>query len=459
MKLPVKHILVFSAAIFFFSSCRKAQPFTEEEQDPRLSGGSQTTFNAGSSAFGEMFNGLSDYDARIHAIGDVAFGASFVTAPAHVNPGLGPIYNNIGCGNCHASDGRGAPPQGGKQLMTFLMRISVPGADEYGGPLGVPGFGGQLQTNATFGKSCEADLNISYANQTFTFPDGETALLRQPSYNLTQCYMPWPSNAMLSPRMAPPNFGLGLLENIGEQTMLSFADENDANGDGISGKANYVWNIREQRTTVGRFGWKCEAPDLVQQTAGAYNEDMGVTNYIKPKESSLGQTQYYDDGLKTEVSDSVFNAVVFYLRSLCVPARRNVTDANVKHGEQLFKQANCTGCHKQTIVTDVNVAFKQVSSQTIHPYTDLLLHDMGTGLADNRPTYRANGQEWRTAPLWGIGLTQVVNGGTNFLHDGRAHNLQEAILWHDGEARPSKDFYINLSKQDRKDMLSFLNSL
>jgi CxxC motif-containing protein (DUF1111 family) len=317
----------------------------------------------------------------------------------------------------------------------------------------------QLQDVAVFGKQPEARINISYTETEFSFPDGEKVNLRQPEYTLYNPYYPMPAAYYLSPRLAPPVFGLGLIEAIPESTILSYSDEKDADGDGISGKPNYVWNPYTQKTELGRFGLKANAPSLQIQVAGAYQQDMGVTSYVFPNESSAGQSQ--GDVLKDdpEIPDSIMNSVVFYVRTLAVPARRNVTDADVSMGEKIFTQINCSGCHQPTLYTGVNVNLPTLSHQRIHPYTDLLLHDMGDGLADNRQDFLADGKEWRTSTLWGIGLFQKTNGTPFYLHDGRARTLEEAILWHGGEAERSKQAFVQLSTTERKSLIRFLKSL
>ncbi len=264
---------------------------------------------------------------------------------------------------------------------------------------------------------------------------------------------------MISPRIAPPVFGLGLLEAVADADILALADVDDKNGDGISGKPNYAWNVAEGKKTLGRFGWKAANPSILQQSAGAYNEDIGITSFIFPNESSHGQDQYdgFDD--EYEVSDSILHAVEFYIRTLAVPARRKADDAVVLSGKKIFMDAACGSCHVPRLRTKTDVSFPEISNQVIYPYTDMLVHDMGPDLADNRPDNDADGQEWRTAPLWGIGLTKVVNGHQNFLHDGRARTLMEAIMWHGGEAAQSKEFVRNLSKAERDALIKFLESL
>lgn len=461
MRRPITTIILVSVCtvIGIVQACRKPELLEEADYNEWLSGGSQTVFDAGSGAFSQAFPSLSADKEALHETGDVAFEATFVSAPAQLRPGLGPIFNSVSCASCHIADGRGRPPEPNGQLVSMLFRMSIPGADPHGGPLGVPGFGGQFQQRAIQGYAPEGEVLITYTEQAGTYADGAPYSLRVPSYTLQNAYTTLPASVMLSPRMAPPVFGLGLLEAIPEANILAAADPGDANGDGISGRPNYVWDVLGQRTALGRFGWKCNQPDLLQQSAGAYAEDMGITNYVFQRESSYGQPQYDNRGDEPEVSDSLLYASAFYIRSLAVPARRNVDDPQVQRGKQLFIAARCASCHTPMQRTGTNVVFPEVSNQVIFPYSDMLLHDMGPGLADNRPDYDASGQEWRTSPLWGIGLTQAVNGHQYFLHDGRARSLEEAILWHGGEATYSQQYFSNLSMADRTALLAFLNSL
>lgn len=448
---------IIGSVVLLGTFCRKAQTFPDSDYNTQLSGGEATTFLASSNAFSDPVPGLQTYDAFVHSVGDDIFSQPFVSAPAPHFGGLGSIYNNVSCVSCHHNDGKGTPTMGTPQ-SSLLTRISIPGTDENGSPLAAPGFGLQLQDKSNNGLP-EAKVTISYTEIPFAFPDGETASLRKPTYTVTQPYTALPANYMISVRLAPPVFGLGLLELIPEATILSYADPDDANGDGISGKANYVYNPLTKKTELGRFGLKANTPTIQIQVASAFQQDMGITNSIFPQESSYGQPQY--DGLNDdpEITDSILNATVFYARTLCVPARRNVHDSACLHGEIIFKQTGCANCHLPSVRTGVDVRLPMLSNQLIHPYTDLLLHDMGAGLADGRPDYLATGNEWRTAPLWGIGLFPKVNSPSYYLHDGRARTITEAILWHGGEAEKAKDNFVNLSKNDRNALLQFLNSL
>ena len=440
-------------------ACKKSQAVAEEDMNEWYSGGKQTVFVSGSGAFGQPFSGLTAEKGNMHGFGDGAFGATFNSDRTQLNYGLGPIFNNQSCSSCHIADGRGKSPNAGEALSSLLIRISVPGEGPYGGPNPVPGFGGQLQQRGIFGVLAEAGVNVSYTENTYQFADGEPYKLREPQFSIVNPYMPMPAGVMTSPRMATPIFGLGLLESIEESAILSKADENDADGDGISGKPNYVYDVLSKSTKLGRFGWKATQPSIIQQSAGAYVEDMGVTNMIFSQESAYGQSQGGSPGKTHELGDSTLYAVAYYIKTLAVPGRRNAGDATVMSGKKIFTGIGCAKCHTPMQVTATDMVFPEVSNQVIYPYTDLLLHDMGSGLADNRPDFKATGSEWRTSPLWGIGLTNIVNAHNNFLHDGRARSLTEAIMWHGGEAESAKNNFKNLSKAERSAVLKFLSSL
>ncbi len=454
-----KRIVIATFLLGSITSCRKHGEVTTFEEEDWYAGGSQTSYVFGAGAYGQAFSSLSPSEMAIHDVGDKGFEATFVSAPAPKNSGLGPIFNNVSCVSCHIGDGRGKPPGIGEQLTSMLIRVSIDGQDVHGGPMEAPFFGGQFQQKGIFGVQSEGDVNVNYTYVTEYFVDGTSYELRVPSYNLVGTYTGLPAGVMISPRVAPPVFGLGLLEAISDNSILANQDIYDADGDGISGKANYVWNIQKQKKTIGKFGWKAGAPSLIQQIAAAYNQDMGITNFLFPTESSYGQSQYDNLNDDVELSDSLLYAVTYYMQTLSVPAKRNINDPQVKEGKKIFSEANCISCHKPMMRTGTNVAFSHVSNQLIFPFTDLLLHDMGPALADNRPDNLANGNEWRTPPLWGIGLTEIVNGHSNFMHDGRARTLMEAIMWHGGEAESSKQYVRNLAASKRNSLIKYLQSL
>jgi CxxC motif-containing protein (DUF1111 family) len=300
----------------------------------------------------------------------------------------------------------------------------------------------------------EIQAAIGYVATQGVFADGTPFELEVPTYTLTGMYQALPAGVLVSPRVAPAVFGLGLLEAVPDADLRALADPTDRNHDGISGRINYVWDQTRRRSAIGRFGWKSNQPNLFQQTAGAYNGDMGITSSLFPAESCEGQVAGCERHTP-EVASSTVSDVAFYTQTLGVPARRSLDDPQVVQGEELFHATGCAGCHVATLKTGTLIGVQAASRQVIHPYTDLLVHDMGPGLADNRPDFQASGSEWRTAPLWGIGLVQAVNGHTRFLHDGRARNLLEAVLWHGGEAQGARDRVVQFSADQRAALLVF----
>ncbi|MFV0305652.1 MAG: di-heme oxidoredictase family protein [Moheibacter sp.] len=452
-----RFLLLILLSIFFLAniSCNNDDGEIGKPIDMsrEYAGGETTIFSMSNIAYSSPAPNLQGTDLERHLLGDTDFDRVFVTAPAPLNPGLGPVYNNSSCIKCHPSDGRAKFPIQINSFSGLLFRISIPGASEHLGPNPVPGLGGQAQNHAIYNYQPEMEYNVDWKEVTETLADGTVVSLRKPNYYMTNSSVPLPSNMMISPRIAPPVFGLGLLEFIDELDILALSDESDNDMDGISGKPNYVWNPITQQTELGRFGWKANTPTLQLQIASAYHEDMGITSFAFLFDE-------YSDGLEDdpELSTTILNQAVFYCQTLAVPAARNVGDKQVNRGYEVFQQLNCNSCHVPKQKTG-NTPIRVLSNQEFYPFTDLLLHDMGEELADNRPDYKADGQEWKTRPLWGIGLQQIVNGHTEFLHDGRARNLTEAIMWHGGEAEESKEGFKNLSTQDRLDILKFLNSL
>lgn len=438
--------------------CTKSDNFSEANYDPRLSGGAATVFLTNAKAFGSAVPGLGAYDDFMHGLGDKIFNQTFVSAPAPLYGGLGPIYNNVSCVSCHHNDGKGTPTTG-QITSSILTRISIPGSDVHGGSLPVEGFGLQLQDKAIAGKSPELKVNIQYSESLFTFPDGETVNLRKPIVSLENPYTPLPPEYLISVRLAPPIFGLGLLELVPESTILKLASDQAAENNGISGRPNYVFNSYTRKTELGRFGLKANNPNILMQVASAFHQDMGITSYLFPFESSVNQIQYDLRADDPEIADSVLLATSFYVQTLSVPARRSVEDPIALAGEKIFTQIKCASCHTPTLNTGVDVRIAALSNQRIHPYSDLLLHDMGDELSDKRSDFLATGNEWRTPPLWGIGLLLKVNGSEFFMHDGRARSIKEAILWHGGEAKISRDAYVSLSRSDRDALLKFIQSL
>ena len=424
-----------------------------------LSGGATTVFDNTADAFSHDSPNLNAGELAMHEEGDEAFEEAFDADPNAEHPGLGPVFDNVSCEGCHAGDGRGRPPRPGEIAESFLVRVSYPGRDELtGAPKPAPGYGGQLQLRAIDGVAPEASVSIAYTETPGKFADGASYSLRAPSYTYASDYLKLSNKILFSPRVAPANFGLGLLEAIPEAALRANEDPNDSDGNGISGVGNVVWDAAAKRSALGRFGWKAGNPNVVQQTAGAYNGDIGITSNLFPAESCEGdRPQCGRHG--AEVSDATILAVARYMQTLGVPARRDLSNAQATLGETIFYQAGCAGCHMPTFTTASLAGVPSVSNQVIHPYTDLLLHDMGPALADDRSDFAATGREWRTPPLWGIGLVSTVNGHSEFMHDGRARSLMEAVLWHGGEAKKSKDAVLQLSASARAALIKFLESL
>jgi CxxC motif-containing protein (DUF1111 family) len=265
----------------------------------------------------------------------------------------------------------------------------------------------------------------------------------------------------VSPRLAPQLAGVGLLEAVPEETIVSMSDPDDGDGDGISGRPNRVTDLRTGETVLGRFGWKAGVATVEQQVAAAFNGDIGITSSVLPDEhcgDAQPECAAAPNGGTPELDDLKLERISFYTRTLAVPARRDVEDPLIRQGANVFDRIGCTGCHAPTLTT-VSSEIDQLDDQVIHPYTDLLLHDMGEGLADGRPDGLATGSEWRTPPLWGLGLLETVSGEARYLHDGRARSLREAIMWHEGEASAARDAYTVLSHDDLAALEAFLASL
>lgn len=353
------------------------------------------------------------------------------------------------------------PPQDAQQ-RAYLETLKLPVIPE-------PTYGSQLQNFSVQGLLAEGRMDIDYTEIPVQLADGETVSLRRPSYKVAALnYGPLHPDAMTSPRVTPPMIGLGLLELIPEAAILAHADPEDGDGDGIAGLPNRVWSAEHDKAMLGRFGWKAAAATIADQSAGAFLGDLGLSTYLAPVshgDCTTAQTECLaapngsDPKEQVEVPRKMFDLVVFYARNLAVPARRNGGDPSVLRGKRLFAEAGCAGCHIPSFVTGSDPDRPEQSNQRIWPFTDLLLHDMGEGLADNRPEGLANGRQWRTPPLWGIGLTETVSGHNFLLHDGRARGVLEAILWHGGEAERAKQAVVAMSRRERADLLAFINSL
>lgn len=435
------------------------------EPGEEFSGGETTVFDTTANAFALSARNMSFERRQQFFVGNSFFNKNWVTAPASTTArdGLGPVFNARSCSACHFKDGRGRPPESlDEPMLSMLIRLSIPGQGPHGGPLAHPDYGGQLGPEAINGVPAEGIATVTYSEQSGSFDDGTSYSLRVPTYHFSDWAFGEPQELLTSPRTAPAMVGLGLLQAIPAADLEALADPDDDDGDGISGRANYVWDVEAQTLALGRFGWKANQPNLRQQSAGAFLGDIGITTTLFPdNDCPAVQIECANamNGGTPEVDDDTLDDVVMYSSTLAVPGRRDFDAPEVLRGKQLFFAAGCTDCHVQKWQTGSQPDLPEVENQTIYPYTDLLLHDMGPELADARPDFAADGNEWRTPPLWGIGLVETVNGHTYFMHDGRARSLMEAVLWHGGEAATSRDAVLAMTADERDALVRFLESL
>ena len=434
---------------------------------PHLLGGTTTVLNATPNAFSHQTPGLTGEPGLLFFVGNSFFNQNWVSAPASTTArdGLGPHFNARSCAGCHLHDGRGRPPaHEGERGSGLLLRLGIPGKGPGDPTRPDPVYGNQLQDGAIPGIVPEGSIRIRWEEVPGRYGDGSTYVLRRPVYEVVDLgYGPLAPDVRLSPRVGSHLVGLGLLEAVPEESIRSRADPGDRDGDGISGRVNEVPDRVKGGTSLGRFGWKANQPSLLQQTAEAFLGDLGITTSLLPEENCGGEggeaCRAAPHGGRPEIDDEDLAKVVLYVSSLAVPAMRDPAEFEVTRGSRLFREIGCTACHTPTLQTGEHPTLPVLSNQTIHPYTDLLLHDMGEGLADGLPDHGADGREWRTPPLWGIGLIPLVNGHSFYLHDGRARTLEEAVLWHGGEAESSRERFRTLSPELRAALVRFLESL
>ena len=460
---------------------RLATQFDAAEQFESLSGGAATvrTRVVNRDIYSQPSANLSLDGRQRFQIGNGLFRKDWVPSPSSTlaSDGLGPLFNARSCQGCHIKDGGGVVPDPGETPVSLFLRLSVPptNAAERAAlarslsVLPEPAYGGQLQTFAVTGLPAEARLRIEWEEITVDLHGGEQVKLRKPHYHIDEpAWGPMRPDVMTSPRIAPRMIGLGLLEAIADADILANANRRN-DPDGVRGKARLVRDAVNGEVVLGRFGWKGGQPTVEQQAAKAFLDDMGLSTPLHPHhggectprqdaclEMPHGAQAHLGD---EEVPRELLDFVAFYSANLAVPARRDVDDPQVLAGKRLFHEARCTACHVPKFVTRRDAAQPELAFQLIWPYSDLLLHDMGEGLADHRPEGNASGTEWRTTPLWGIGLAQTVNERGSFLHDGRARTVLEAILWHDGEARAARDRVVAMTPAQRAELLRFIESL
>jgi CxxC motif-containing protein (DUF1111 family) len=466
VSFPSTAILV-AVCLAVLSGCGAPSGSTEPDPSERLPGGATTnTFLFGANAFTMPAENITPEHEALFYAGNSFFNQAWVQAPAstEARDGLGPLFNARSCAGCHFKDGRGRPSLASQDpALGLLLRLSVPGRGEHGEPLPEPAYGGQFQPFAIDHVPAEGTQSIAYTEEEGEYADGETYSLSRPEYAFGDLgYGPLSEDVLVSPRVAPATIGMGLLEAIPDSRLEEMADPNDDDRDGVSGKINLVWDAIEQRQRLGRFGWKAEQPSVRQQSAGAFLGDMGITTDVfgtadcTPAEAECAAAL---DGGAPEAPRDVLDRVELYMHLIAVPARNDANDLDVLSGRAIFSDIGCAGCHVPRHVTGDVEGLPEVSGQTIYPYTDLLLHDLGPALSDERPSFDAEGAEWRTPPLWGLHYYEAVNGHDRLLHDGRARGVAEAILWHGGEAEAARDRFRALTAKERAELVDFVESL
>jgi CxxC motif-containing protein (DUF1111 family) len=461
---------------------RPTTDFSRPEPSEAMSGGAGSSHAARNPAAFSQPSAVIPFPKRQDfVLGSALFSKLWVAAPSstQASDGLGPLYNARACQSCHIRNGRGHPPEGAADHTSMLLRLARPartaeerGAfDRHAAPnFGDPIYGEQLQDLAAPGLSAEGEMQIGYVDQPATLGDGTVVSLRRPFYSVGKlAYGPLDTKTTLSPRVAPPMLGMGLIEAIPEADIVAHADPEDDDGDGVSARPAIVRDRRTDRLALGRFGAKAQSATVRDQVALAFSADLGLSTPDRPDaygDCTLAEVdcRALPTGVQprlgtSEAPDPVMELVTFYSQNLAVPVRRDVGDPTVLNGKAQFYAAGCPACHVPKYVTVRDAAEEAQAFQLIWPYSDFLLHDMGEGLADGQVVGAAGGREWRTQPLWAIGLTRTVSGHTFFLHDGRARNLTEAILWHGGEAAGARDAFAALARKDREDVLAFLESL
>ena len=413
-------------------------------------------------AYAQPFTGLDEGQLERFFRGRSLFRQAWVVAPSRDEAvdGLGPLYNRVSCIACHPKNGRGQAPGQGEAMRSMLLRLSVPGRDAHGGPKPHPVYGDQLNELGVPGVPGEGRAHVHWQEHAVQLADGATVMLRAPRVELRELAYGPLDGVLTSPRVGSPVFGLGLLEAIEHSTLQAMAAE--PKPDGVTGRVNQVWSAERQRTEAGRFGLKANQPDLRQQIAHAMLGDLGITSTLAPEQNCTPTQEacaQAPHGGEPELDAMQLGDLHFYLAHLAVPARRQQAEPAVAQGEKLFAELGCTACHRPELVTGMHPLYPALSQQRIAPYTDLLLHDMGEGLADGREDFLANGRQWRTPALWGLGLGERINPGSGYLHDGRARTLEEAIVWHGGEAQVAQQRYGGVGAKERAAIRAFLESL
>ena len=414
-------------------------------------------------AFSAPIPNLSLSKMRFFTGGRHLFRRSWTPAPSSVKSldGLGPVFNRVSCSGCHVKDGRGSPPpEGTDKFRSMVIKLGIIDNNALKPD---PKYGFQLNDKSILGVPYEGKAKIHYDSKTIAFKDGSIIKLAKPKYSFfSLSFGKLNKNTKFSGRVAPAVFGLGLIEAIKEQDLLQNADPEDKNQDGISGRAHKIIDIVTNTEKIGKFGWKATRASLLHHISGAAFQDMGLTSSFFTKQNCMEiqiKCKEQINGGTPEISKKQMERLLIYMQTLAPPKQRGLKNDAIIKGNNLFLKIGCSNCHTPVYKTGEHKGHPELSNKIIKPYSDFLLHDMGPELDDGLIEGAALSSEWKTPPLWGIGLIKVVNRHTRFLHDGRARSIEEAILWHGGEAKASRNNYLKLKQNERNYILKFLNSL
>ncbi|PPR16640.1 MAG: hypothetical protein CFH33_00544 [Alphaproteobacteria bacterium MarineAlpha9_Bin3] len=450
-------LVILFSVLLFLSINKISSKELYENMDKEISVNRETR-----ESFAAPIPSLSLSKMRLFTGGRHLFRRSWTPAPSSVESldGLGPVFNRVSCSGCHVKDGRGRPPKADGKFRSMVIKLSLLNNNKI---YPDPNYGYQLNDKSILGVPFEGKAKIEYSLIDIKLADGTIKKLSEPYITFNSLsFGKFHDDTEFSGRVAPVVFGLGLLEAISDEDILKKADPDDIDNDGISGRVHYILDAPSKENMIGKFGWKATRATLLHHITGAASQDMGLTSNIFPKtnctkiqKSCLEQI----NGGQPEISDAQIERLLVYMQTLAPPRQRNKDENNILEGRGLFKKIGCENCHTSSYKTGVHPQHPELSHRIIKPYSDFLLHDMGEGLDDGVNEDSAKSYEWKTPPLWGIGLVKTVNKHTRFLHDGRAKSIEEAILWHGGEGKKAKDNYISLNQKNRKKILDFLNSL
>lgn len=418
----------------------------------------QLTQDRSQSALSHAYSGMDDDTEDSFTLGRSFFTIPWVVAPASTTArdGLGPLFNANSCASCHKNNAGGATlKQSGIVDRSILIKLAQSGekvTDKKMPFVPDPVYGGQFSINGTGSVPFEGKVHVELTPLIKHYADGTDITLYQPEFNLKELnYGSLSKQTVIDALRAPSLVGLGLIEQIPDEELIKHADPEDKNSDGISGKANKVWSLEKKKLVTGRYGWKATTPSVIEQTANALLNDMGLTSPWLKQENCTPKQLECLKAYKSQDSDINLvrlQGINTYLTHLKLPESAKLND---QQGKQLFTDIGCISCHR--------TGYSTTTGDVVNPYSDFLLHDMGKDLAGKINMYEAKATEWRTPPLWGIGLAKKLNTDAGFLHDGRAQTLEQAIMWHGGEAEKSQKAFAKLTKSQRQSLIAFLNSL